>query len=896
MTISPGTRLGAYEVLDLLGSGGMGSVFRARDTKLHRDVALKTLISSVTNDADRLARFRREAQVLASLNHANIGQIFGFEDSGPVPVLVLELVDGPTLADMMSAPIPWIDAVAIARQIADALEFAHERGIVHRDLKPANIKVRPDGTVKILDFGLAKALDSSSGITESRGVSDSPTMTSPSPTQVGLILGTAAYMAPEQAKGRPVDRRADIWAFGVVFYEMLTGQRAYQREDVAETLAAVLTRDVDWTVLPADTPARLRGLLADCLVRDPKQRLRDVGEARRVLDLVTAGASEATAPRDVPAATLATASAASRAGRAAPWMIATAAVVAAGVLAMRAPRVSPPIAPEVVTRSRAVERVLAGFLRLSRDGSRVAYTVKLASGFALDVRDLDQFDSRRVAGSEDASFPLWSPDAQWIAYSTGEGKLKKIPVTGGASVPISDGTFVNGADWGDDDRIVFSESEGLFRVPASGGVPETLTHLDTAKKETAHTRPQILPGGSKILFTVLSATATPQFAVLDLTTHAYRIVAPGGDNGRYVPTGHLTFVRDGTLYATPFDLDTLTVTGPDVPLIEKVSTLGPDGTGDYTFSPTGLLMYVEALPDSGSTLARADRKGGITPIPGQVPRLWGTGSLSPDGRSVANAIAQGQVREIWIVDLQRGAPIRLTSDGGFDDEPIWSPDGKRVIYGRSAHDTHGLYSVGVDGNTTPRLVLSTPGRATPSSFTPDGKTLLYQTKDESGNTRTMVASIQADGTATGSHALRTGDALDIQARVSPDGNWVAFESNQSGSPAVYLMPFPGPGSVTRVSTDRGKLPRWSHDGRQLFFWDSSSRDALWSVTVSTTPVLSVSVPVKVLNTGGAGTTWDVGPDGRFLIERLPSASQPATTLVTVTNWFDELRRRAPAKR
>ena len=558
----------------------MGEVYRARDSKLGRDVALKVLASSVASDPDRLARFRREAQVLAALNHPNIAAIYGFEDSGPTHALVMELVEGQTLdqllrvtrpqesgprsqaagqrpqptrsgksasgaKDKTSSPgsgrtpgpvaqgLPPDQVLSIARQIAEALEFAHERGIIHRDLKPANIKVRDDGTVKVLDFGLAKAL-APEDVSGGSDVMNSPTLTARA-TQMGVIMGTAAYMAPEQAKGRPVDRRADIWAFGVVLYEMLTGRRGYEAEDISDTLAAVLTRDVDWQALPADTPARLRGLVRDCLARDPKNRLRDIGEARRVLDQLISGA-----PEIEPAPSSMTAVAAPQAPvwqRALPWTMAALAILAAAAMAWTA--WSRPAAPaRHVTRAKYPLSDLSGFVALARDGTKLAYTVSGAQGFYIALRQMDQFEAKPLPGSENNGWPLFSPDGEWIAFSSvsAPAKIRKIPIAGGTSSTLCDGSFQQGGAWGDDDTIVFPGGAGLMRVSANGGAPAALTKLDAAKGEKSHTRPQFLPDGRSLLFTVASnSPESPEFAVLDLKSGVYRVVARGGDNGRYVP-------------------------------------------------------------------------------------------------------------------------------------------------------------------------------------------------------------------------------------------------------------------------------------------------------------------------------------------------------------------------
>jgi len=892
MALTPGSRLGPYEVGASLGEGGMGQVFRARDTRLNRDVALKVVLPTVANDPERLGRFKREAHVLASLNHPNIAAIYGFED-GPstgsgqaaTAALVMELVDGPTLADRLDAgPMPLADALPIAKQIAEALEAAHDQGIVHRDLKPANVKIRGDGTVKVLDFGLAKAVDPTSS--SMANASLSPTL-SLQATQAGLILGTAAYMSPEQAKGRAVDKRADIWAFGVVVYEMITGRRGYLAEDVSETLAAVLTRDVDWNALPPDTPPRLQQLLRDCLVRDPKQRLRDIGDARRVLERLISGAPDPTSPITSIAAVPATPAW----KRALPWAIAAAALaVALGVALTQ--RAAPPPAAAAVTRSRASFKDLAGFVALSRDGTKLAYTVGDKDGFSVALRRLDEFEPRTLAGSATALFPIISPDGEWIAFMTNTDPaiLKKIPIAGGTPTTLCNGSFNAGAAWGPDDTIVFVDPNGLMQVSANGGTPKPLTKVDKSKGERSHTRPQFLPGGKQLLFTLATGDG-PQFAVLDLEKGGYRTVAKGGDNGRYAPTGHLLYVRDATLFAQPFDLQHFKTTGSEAPVVERISTQGPIATGDYAISETGVLVYSERQSAAGTTLALVDRKGNIQTLPGQAPRSWGTGRLSPDGKRVANAIEDAKRdRDIWVVDLDRGAPTRLTF-AGYNDYPIWTPDGRHVVYGARAPKP-GVYAVASDGAGQPQLVLATETQPTPTSIAPDGRTLLYSV----GN-RTQVLALDGVRAAGEPHPLRESTAGERLAQISPDGKWVAFISSESGGFECYLMPFAGPGPKVRVSTGTGNIPRWNRNGRELLYWTANAGTAsLMSAAIQTSSgAPSVAVPTELFKMI-IGTTWDVTPDGeRFLIE-LTQNTGAGSTFATVTNWFDELRRRAPPRK
>ena len=783
--------------------------------------------------------------------------------------------------------MPLGDALPIAKQIADALEAAHEQGIVHRDLKPANIKVRADGAVKVLDFGLAKAFDPSSS--SGSGLMNSPTLTAQA-TQLGTIMGTAAYMSPEQAKGRTVDKRTDIWAFGVVLYEMLSGHRGYQAEDVSDTLAAVLTREVDWTKLPAATPPRLMSLLRDCLVRDPKQRLRDMGEARRILDQLITGNSGS-----ILAAAPATVAAAPRSApvwqRVLPWAIAAIAIVVAAGATWRSLNASPAPAG-LVTRARLTYKELAGLVEVSRDGTKVVYTrAGGPQGFHLDLRHTDQFDGLPVTGTDGAIITVFSPAGDWIAFSTLDNKIRKIQPTGGQPITLADGSFFDGATWGDDDTIVYSSPIGLMRLPASGGAAESLTKVNKEKGETRHIRPQFLPGRAQLLFTLVSASAAPQFAVLDLANGSYQTVARGGDNGRYSPSGHLLSTRGNTLFALPFDLNRLKATGPEAPVIEGISTIGPNaGTADYAVSASGLLVYAESMTQGGTTLTWLDRKGAETPLTGQIPRAWGTGTLSPDGRRVANSITGDNGSDIWVVDLARGTPTRLTF-GGTNDNPIWTRDGRSLVYGGNKDGKPGIYKVPADGSGPPQLILATV-EAVPKSFTPEDKTLVFLQAGADSRPKIMVLPLDPAGGTIAAHQFRETAAADVDAQVSPDGNWLAWVSSESGRPEVYVQPFPGPGAKAQISSGGGTRPRWSANGRELFFWSAAGGNAdLFTAAIQLSPF--AAAPQQKLFSAFSGTTWGVAPDAQhFLVETVQSGA----VIVTVTNWFDELRRRAPMKK
>ena len=672
---------------------------------------------------------------------------------------------------------------------------------------------------------------------------------------------------------------------------MLTGHRGYEAEDVSETLAAVLTREVDWTKLPVSTPPRLTALLRDCLVRDPKQRLRDMGEARRVLDqLITGQSSTGVVVPSAPSVAASSPAAAPVWRRALPWAVALVATIGALVVVCQSRGAKPDASP--VTRARTPFKDKALMVDVSRDGTKFVYCRAWGDqGVHLELRHTDQFEGQALPGTEGGVIGVFSPAGDWVAFSTFDGKIKKTPAAGGPAITLTDGFFSNGATWGDDDTIVYNGATGLMRVPASGGTPESLTTVAKDKGEVAHVRPQFLRGRAQLLFTVTSVSADPQFAVVDLKKGGYRIIARGGDNGRYVPTGHLVSARSGTLFALPFDLDRLTPSGPEAPVIEGVSSLGlVADDADYALSQTGLLVYVESSTQEGTTLTWRDRHGVETPLPGQLTRRWGTGTLSPDGRRVADAMAADKGSDIWVVELSRGTPIRLTF-GGSNDNPIWTPDGRTIVYNGSLDGKRGLCKVAADGSGQPQLILPVTETAVPTSFTPDGKTLFFHQRGPGGKPRIMVVDVSGASGMGAPRPFRESSAADFDAQVSPDGKWLAFSSTESGGTELFVLPVSGPGAKVQISSGGALRPRWSPGGRELLFWESNGNATLLSSAVQLSP-FSTAPPQKLF-TALAGSTWGVAPDGQhFLLEVVQNGS----VIATVTNWFDELRRRAPVKK
>jgi serine/threonine-protein kinase len=878
--MSPAFTIAHYRVTAKLGEGGMGAVYRATDTKLNRDVAIKILPDAFAGDAERMARFAREAQVLASLNHPNIAAIYGTEERA----LVMELVEGPTLAERLAAsPIPVPEALTIARQIAEALEAAHEKGVVHRDLKPSNVKITPDGVVKVLDFGLAKSAANS--VAAPAGDSTNrPTITI-SPTRAGMILGTAAYMSPEQVRGEPVDKRADIWAFGVSLYEMLTGTRMFRGESVSDVLAAVLRAEPDWSALPAETPPSVVRLLRRCLERNRKKRLRDIGDARLELDETQDTLPEiAEGPPRKPLRWLA------------------AALIGGLLLGLGLSRLrpAPERFPRPVSRWTAVlPTTAASDIALSRDGEHLVYAAARGGADSLFLESMDRQDIRPLPGTAAAVGPAFSPDGQWIAFYEGE-RLAKVAISGGPPITICKAPGQRGRTWGDDDTIVFGTVDGgLMRVPAAGGIPQPLTTPDRRKGETGHWWPYFLPGAEAVLFTIVNSGSNDasQIAVLDLRHRSYRTVANGGANGRYAPSGHLVFGRSGKLFAAPFDARRLVVTGPEVPVIQEIA-VGNLGTARYAFCDSGLLVYLgggRRLKDR--TLEWVDRQGIRRPAP--LPaRLYNDISLSPDGRRVAASIGGGGGSDIWIGDLERGTLTPLTSENS-NFSPVWTPDGRRITF--ASHDPKQLLKqVTADGSGRSEVLLDGVTQMTPLSWTPRGD-LLFLSR-ESGLMRISLLAAPVNGVENKPrHLLEAGFGEGHEdGHVSPDDHWVAYSSNESGRFEIYVRSFPELGGKVPVSSQGGQSPRWSRDGRELLYWDPV-KDQVMAVEVQTASDFRAAQPrpLFTLHSPGPGSQglyrgWDVSRDGnRFLVVSAPDASETGASMQAVVNWFEELRRMAP---
>jgi len=870
MALAAGARLGPYEIKGPLGAGGMGEVWQATDTRLGRSVALKLLPDAFAADPARLERFEREAKLLAALSHANVAGLFALEEvrpdgaAGPVRFLAMELVLGEDLAERLRrGPIPPEEAIEVARQIAEALEEAHEKGIVHRDLKPANVKVTPDGRVKVLDFGLAKAWSGDAASGSAPDLSQSPTLAHTG-TAAGLILGTAGYMSPEQARGRGVDKRADVWAFGVVLFEMLSGKRLFEGETVSDTLAAVLRQEIDWSALPSSTPPKVRSLLRRCLEREPKKRLRDIGEARIALESPLA--TNATGPsKELASARLA--------GAWLPWAIAAAALLAAALLALRGQMAAAPAAPlvqlDVQFAENVVPAILGARIALSPDGRKLCFVAAAGSDTSLFLRPLDQPRAAAIPNTAQARQPFFSPDGSEIGFFT-SSEIRRVSIGGGASNTVTSvPADSRGATWGDDGAIVFvaSQQEGLYRVPASGGTPAKLTTLDAAKNERSHRWPSFVPGTRKLLFNVAAASRSFDEATIELVDVDSGKRTPLGVLGampRYAE-GRLLFVRDAKLYAAPLDLAAGRLAAAPVVVSEGVSSDPRNGTCQYAVAHSGLLAYV---PGQGARrdgrFVWSDRSGRTTPFLDRVD-LYLSPRISPDGRKVALQIGLLGHEDVYVASVTGGPPLRLTFGDHSDVSPVWSPDGRRIAYASVPGNAYVLLVKNADGSGEAKQVYEAPPGhlSVPTAWSPDGATLLIQ-ESGTGSAFDVLALDLASGKT---RPVVSTPMTDVDGGFSPDGRFVVYSTGTQGRTQVFVRTLTEGGGQWQLSTDGGSRPVWLKTGEILYQQHGLPVSRWMFVPVRTSafgfeagrpqPLFEMRVDPEPLM-----RVWDVSPDGR----------------------------------
>jgi serine/threonine protein kinase/Tol biopolymer transport system component len=903
-----GETLSHYRVTSKLGAGGMGEVFRATDSRLHRDVALKLLPEHLANDKDRMARFHREAQVLASLSHPHIAGIHGLEESGGRSALVMELVEGEDLADRLSrGPIPLVEALHIAQQIADALEAAHEKGIIHRDLKPANVKITPDGQVKVLDFGLAKALEGSAGGGALAEAGASATL-SVAATRAGIVMGTVAYMSPEQASGSLVDKRSDIWAYGVVLFEMLAGRRLFEGETTSHTMADVLRADIDWNRLPASTPVPIRRLLERCLERDRKRRLQAIAEARIIIDDYLANASPS-GSRSVALPAIQTRPSSARL----PWIVAAVSVVALlGALALLwqqwgARRGSFALRADVKVSDAPLFTDVGSSIELSPDATRLVYVAGSTQIQQLYIRALNQLDGTKLAegntGSSSPYQPFFSPDGQWLGYVTA-GEMRKVPVSGGTPLTLCKVTRSRGASWAPDDTIIFAPtpSSGLFRVSAAGGEPQPLTTLDKARKEVTHRWPQVLPGGKAVIFTS-HTQATADFdnatiEVLTLATGQRKVLQKGGSYGRYVPSGHLVYVSKAALFAVPFDLSRLEVTGSPAPVVQDVFWNPTEGAAQFTFSSTGVLTYLRGGPEVAKyPIVVVDRKGGTSKLI-EEGGAYANPRLSPDGKQLALTVLKDGNFDVWVYDLERGVPTRLTFDDAPDTEQVWSPDGRYLVFSSGRDGADNLYRKRADGSGDEERLTKSDIPMWANSWSRDGRSIVFAGMGPNGNFDVSMLTLEDKKV----QPLLASNFREADPNISPDGRWLAYTSSESGRLEVYVRPFPAGAGRWQVSDTGGGFPRWAGNGRELFY---RVDDGIMSASIEAVgDSIRTGKPTRLFTgafRGGVtgisigGNTfadYDVSADGqRFVMFPSTDAESTNRGVVTlVTEWFDELTR------
>jgi serine/threonine-protein kinase len=882
----------------------MGEVYLAEDSNLKRQVAIKVLPQIFALDKGRLARFEREARLLASLNHPNVAIIHGLEKSDDQQFLVMELIEGETLHEKLrKGPLNFKDTLVICKQIAEGLESAHEKGIIHRDLKPANVKITPEGKVKILDFGIAKVFQDQSD--ESDPITDE--MTRP-----GLVIGTAPYMSPEQAKGERIDKRTDIWAFGCILYQCLTGKRAFKGDTTSEMLASILKDELDWKDIPSTTPSYIRTLIDRCLQRDPMHRLRDIGDARIEIE------DALSKPSEIEPSSQAAPSFSRKAIPLLPLLLIAVTVITALLVWILKPAPSRTVLRALIELQE--EQVLAGenylgrparaAMALSPDGKNMVYCAinenpENADNPILFLRALDRTEAAPIPGTEGGIGPFFSPDGKWLGFWA-DNELKKIPLNGGNPITICNTETYYGASWGTKDTIIFAKYRGgLWKVPAAGGSPELLTTAEQEKGEFTHRLPHILPGEKAVLFTVMPYYygVDSHIEVLSLENEERKILLEEGADARFTGIGHLIFAREGTLMAVPFDPRKLEVGEPVVPVIDNVmhalnARFGPGNSGiaQYSFSKSGDLLYIPGTiyPEPENSLIWFDRKGQPQPLTNEKGDYYGP-RISPDGQRVAHYTV-GRERNIWVLDISRGTTQKLTFEGQAS-RVIWAPDGKSLTFGLAKFGPENIYMQPWDGSAEMERLTSGENDERPQSWSPDGKHLAFVERHPTEGHNIWIFHMEDRQIRP---FLKT-DFTETCPEFSPDGRWLAYVSNESGRDEVYVGPFPGPGGKILISNNGGSSVAWAPDGRELFYHDLSGTK-LMAVEIKTEPQFTAGKPRllfeadKMVRT--AMRSYDVSRDGqRFLMqEDYEEKTTSAKQIKLVLNWFEELDRLSPARK
>jgi Tol biopolymer transport system component len=864
-----GSRLGTYEVLETLGEGGMGVVYRARDSRLQRDVALK-LVHPHLVDENHLERFRREARVLAALGHPNVAGVYELGDADGTAFIVMEFVPGETLADrLVTGPLPVPDVVRIACQVAAALESVHDKGLIHRDLKPANIKLTPDGVVKVLDFGLAKSTQGANG-------SSSGLLTASVKTREGVIAGTVAYMSPEQARGQEIDRRTDIWAFGCVVYEMIVGRSAFAGPTTADTIAAVMERPVNWTAIPADAPPVITRVLRRCLQRDPKQRLRDIADARLELEDATTNAEAVAAPKNRNWLRVVTAM----------GLLATGFGLGALAISMtRPPSDRVPPAHFVVPLSSTTP--LAGLdfpsAVISPDGTRVVYVASRGGRTELFQRSLNSIDPMPIPGTTNAVGPFFSPDGQWVAFFA-DGRLKKVNLAGGPPITLCEAPVGLGGSWGPGDLIAFAAAtgSGLSRVSAAGGTPERLTMLDVAQGEFSHRWPEWLPDGETVLFTVgtSGSWSDAQIVAQSVTSGKRTMLVRGGTNPHYLSNGSLLYAQNGRIMRVALDASSLTISGSPVAVLENVRQ-SADGAVQLSVARSGAAVFIPGGPGASERRLVSVGRDGTSTSFAAPPGAYAFPRVSPDGQRLIVAM-EAPTRDLWLYDVTSGTTTQVTFDAGATS-PTWTRDAKRVAFSSTRVGVLNLFTAIIGEPGRSERLVANENQQFPGSWAPDGAMVFTEQRAATGRD---ILLLPAGDRAP--RALLASRADETSPKISPDGRWLAYVSNEGGRSEVYVTQLASPARARRVSVEGGSEPAWASGGRELFYRQGTT---MMAVTIDAAGQLQSGARTLFDAEFVRGTldaaNYDVMPDGRFVMVQRSSQSSELT-LHVLLNWVGTL--------